>query len=175
MTNMPMTVACPACSRTVNVPDELVGEQVKCPLCGQQFKVEHEREARPAAEPLTMTYAPKPEEAAAAQEAEGHDAPPWEFTPSRRRDLEPHRGTVILVLGILSICLGMGCIGIILGPIAWSMGAADLRAIRQGRMDPAGMGTTKAGYTCGIVGTILSAITMSGCFGLQMLNMRHWH
>jgi hypothetical protein len=36
---MAMTVVCPACSRKLNVPTDLIGELVKCPVCGQNFKV----------------------------------------------------------------------------------------------------------------------------------------
>ncbi|HJZ54361.1 MAG TPA: DUF4190 domain-containing protein [Gemmataceae bacterium] len=67
--------------------------------------------------------------------------------------LEPHRGTTILVLGLLSI-LVCGLIG----PFAWSMGKADLRKMEAGRMDPTGRGETQAGYICGMVATILMGI-----------------
>jgi len=62
---------------------------------------------------------------------------------------EPHRGALILVLGILSIVL---CA--ILGPIAWILGKSDLAKIDAGRMDPEGRGITTAGMICGIVGTV---------------------
>jgi len=48
--------------------------------------------------------------------------------------MKPHRGTLILVLGIVSIFV---C-GIILGPIAWVMGNNDLREMSAGTMDPSG-------------------------------------
>ena len=77
---------------------------------------------------------------------------------SRRRNLRPHRGTLILVLGILSICLG--CLGLIFGPMAWVMGNDDLHQMRERRMDPAGEGLTQAGRVCGIIGTLLHSL---GC------------
>jgi hypothetical protein len=67
--------------------------------------------------------------------------------------MKPHRGTVILVLGILGL--------IICGPLgiaAWVMGSSDLKEIDAGTMDPAGRGTTQAGKICGIIGTILMII-----------------
>jgi hypothetical protein len=70
--------------------------------------------------------------------------------------MKPHRGTVILVLGILSIV--MGAVGIVLGPIAWAMGNTDLREIREGRMDPSGQSSASAGRTCGMIGTGLSVL-----------------
>jgi hypothetical protein len=69
--------------------------------------------------------------------------------------MQPHRGTMILVLGILSLVIG--CLGPILGPIAWIMGNKDLQEIRAGRMDPAGEQTTNIGRILGMVGTILWA------------------
>ncbi len=67
--------------------------------------------------------------------------------------MKPHRGTLILVLGILSL--------VVCGPIgiaAWIMGNGDLKEIDAGRMDPAGRGNTNAGRICGMVGTFLTVI-----------------
>jgi hypothetical protein len=67
--------------------------------------------------------------------------------------MEPHRGTMILVLGLLSL-LVCGLIG----PFAWVMGKADLRKMDAGQMDPSGRGETQAGYICGLIATILMGI-----------------
>lgn len=64
--------------------------------------------------------------------------------------MKPHRGTLILVLGILSLVI---CAP--LGIAAWVMGAGDLKQMDAGTMDPAGRGTTQAGKICGMIGTIL--------------------
>lgn len=67
--------------------------------------------------------------------------------------MKPHRGTLILILGILGL--------VICGPLgiaAWVMGSGDLKEIDAGTMDPAGRGTTQAGKICGIIGTILMII-----------------
>ncbi|MGA3283597.1 MAG: DUF4190 domain-containing protein [Verrucomicrobiota bacterium] len=64
--------------------------------------------------------------------------------------MKPHRGTLILVLGILSLVVCSP-----LGIAAWVMGAGDLKQMDAGTMDPGGRGLTKAGKICGIVGTIL--------------------
>lgn len=69
--------------------------------------------------------------------------------------MKPHRGTLILVLGILGL--------IVCGPlavVAWVMGSGDLKAMDGGTMDPAGRGTTQAGKICGIIGTILLILTI---------------
>lgn len=70
-----------------------------------------------------------------------------------RARVEPHRGTMVLVFGILSI--------VVCGPFgiaAWIMGGNDLAAIKAGRMDRDGESTTQIGYILGIIGTILMAI-----------------
>lgn len=64
--------------------------------------------------------------------------------------MKPHRGTLILILGILGL--------VVCGPLAiaaWVMGAGDLKEMDAGTMDPSGRGTTNAGKICGIIGTIL--------------------
>ena len=70
--------------------------------------------------------------------------------------LKPHRGTAVLVLGILSLVVG--CVGMILGIIAWTMGNTDLREMAAGTMDPSGESNTKAGRICGIIGTCLGIV-----------------
>jgi len=67
--------------------------------------------------------------------------------------MKPHRGTLILVLGILGLVI-CGPLGI----VAWVMGSGDLKEIDAGTMDPAGRGTTQAGKICGIIATILMII-----------------
>ncbi len=67
--------------------------------------------------------------------------------------MQPHRGTMILVLGILGIvcCPFLGIAAIV-------MGSGDLKAMAEGRMDRGGEGLTNAGRICGIIGLVLFAI-----------------
>ena len=89
----------------------------------------------------------------------------------RRRDSEPHRGVLVLVLGIvslacvlLSFCYGLGAvIGIPLGITAWVLGHGDLRKIKNNEMDQEGLGLTQAGWICGIIGTILNSLVIVSC------------
>jgi predicted Zn finger-like uncharacterized protein len=85
--------------------------------------------------------------------------------PGVRRDCEPHRGTLILVLGIVSIVLRGALIGGFLGLPAWIMGKRDLGKMDRGEMDPAGRGNTQAGYICGIIGTIIGGLELLLCVG----------
>jgi hypothetical protein len=80
----------------------------------------------------------------------------------RRPDMQPHRGTLILVLAILGFVLcGF------LGPVAWIMGNNDLREMRAGRMDPEGEGLTQAGRIIGIITSVL--MLLSCCVGILVV------
>lgn len=72
--------------------------------------------------------------------------------------MKPHRGTLILVLGIL----GFVVCGFFTGIPAWYMGHTDIKEMDAGVMDPSGRGITNAGKICGIISTILSVISLIG-------------
>ena len=88
------------------------------------------------------------------------DIPPPTSAPATG-GLEPHRGTLILVLGILSLTM---C-SIFTGIPAWIMGKGDLKKIGAGVMDPEGGGMSKAGMICGIIATILGVL----CGGFYLI------
>jgi hypothetical protein len=70
-------------------------------------------------------------------------------------DRQPHRGTLILVLGILGL--------VVCAPLAiaaWVMVSGDLKQMEAGTMDPTGRGSTQAGKICGISGTVLLIISL---------------
>jgi hypothetical protein len=73
--------------------------------------------------------------------------------PHNRR--AAHRGTLILVLGILSLVAVQ-----ILGPVAWLLGNADLREMRAGRMDPSGESQTNIGRVLGMISTLLMVVSL---------------
>jgi hypothetical protein len=62
--------------------------------------------------------------------------------------MKPHRGPVILVLGILGLVVCQP-----LGIAAWVMGNTDLHEMSLGWMDPSGQDLTNAGRICGMVAT----------------------
>ncbi len=86
---------------------------------------------------------------------------PTSYSPS----MQPHRGTVVLVLGILGLAM---CF--ILGIVAWVMGNNDLREIDNGQMDPSGRGLTQAGRICGMISVILNTVII-GAWILMMIIM----
>ncbi len=71
--------------------------------------------------------------------------------------LKPHRGTAVLVVGILGIVV-VPCF--VCGIIAWVMGKNDLAEMDAGYMDPSGRGITQAGKICGIVGVCIDAVQL---------------
>ena len=68
--------------------------------------------------------------------------------------MKPHRGTLILVLGILGLLLCQ-----VLGIAAWIMGSNDLREMDTGAMDPSGRSLTSAGRILGIIATVLLVLS----------------
>jgi predicted Zn finger-like uncharacterized protein len=177
---MSTIVDCPSCNRKLRVPDELLGQQVKCPTCSTTFAAAREI-VEPAAPPTPTPTEPTPGPAPENEPRYELDTPPRrppveeedediqdfeERRPRRRRrrlDYQPHRGVLILVLGIL----GLTVCGL-MGPVAWTMGNQDLQEIRAGRMDPDGEGLTQGGRICGMIATGL--LVLSCCFiGLMFL------
>ena len=67
--------------------------------------------------------------------------------------LRPHRGTLVLVLGILGIVCCMPC-----GIVAWVLGNQDMKEMAAGTMDPTGLGMTKAGKILGIISVVLAVV-----------------
>ena len=175
---MPTIIDCPSCNRQLRLPDDLLGRQVKCPTCGNTFTaatagapspaptgpglVEEEPPAR--ARPSPRQRGDEPDDDYDTDDDTDDDDRPGRRGRGRRRYLKPHRGDLILVLGILSIFVAQ----VILGPIAWVMANNDLKEMRAGRMDPDGEGNTNTGRICGIVGTVLGGIGLC-CFGAWFL------
>ena len=81
--------------------------------------------------------------------------------------MSPHRGTLILVLGILSLVL---C-SIFTGIPAWIMGSSDLKQMDAGTMDPSGRSLTNAGRICGMINCILTALGAIAVIGLLALGL----
>ncbi len=187
---MPILVACPSCGGKLRVSDDLVGQRVRCPSCNQVFDSSAESLPRPSKSSVPRpdigaldlsldepTIPPRPSESPPLEprrlkpillEESSRD---WDVPDLRlrktRRDAEPDRGTLVLVLGILSLvtiliyCLAP--IGAILGIFAWVMGQKDLAKMKAGTMDDRGRGTTQAGWICGIIGTVLDLLLTLGC------------
>ena len=75
--------------------------------------------------------------------------------PAAGQSQRPHRGELILALGIVGLLLGSVLVCPIISMMAWVMGSADLNEMRQGRMDERGHKLTRTGQ---ILGAVYSAI-----------------
>jgi hypothetical protein len=65
------------------------------------------------------------------------------------------RAITALILGVASFC----CCNL-LGPVAWFLGMAERKAIREGQSPAAGDGFALGGMILGIIGTILLVLGM---------------
>jgi hypothetical protein len=86
----------------------------------------------------------------------GDSALAWETNqhPKDTIEMKPHRGTLILVLGILSLVF---C-GVFTAIPAWVMGSSDLKEMDAGLMDPTGRSITNVGKILGIVSVSLTVL-----------------
>jgi predicted Zn finger-like uncharacterized protein len=181
---MPEVVNCPQCERKLRVPEELLGKKVKCPTCGNTFTAEA-GPAGAAPPPLPPAEEERPSRRPPSDEDVQEDDRPSRRSPRRddRYDDEPrprrrssgsyapHRGTLILVFGILGL---VACP--IFGPIAWIMGNGDIKEIRAGNMDPEGESTTNIGRILGMIASALIVIQLcAGCVvgGLIAMAPKH--
>jgi hypothetical protein len=173
---MAENIRCTYCRAALRLPDQFIGQEVRCPSCQKTFT------ARPPATPSPPP--PEPPE---------RDEPP---TPRRRpRDDEEDdndplsrrranrskrsyrlgdRSGIVLALGITSVVfIFLSCIvaviavivpvsiiGVAAGVVGTLLGRGDLAAIRNGDRDPAGEGMTNAGFICSIIGLIVNGIIL---------------
>ena len=77
-------------------------------------------------------------------------APAGTYGPTSRYQV-PHRGPLILVLGIMGLIVQCPVFPL----MSWVMGSNDLREMQAGRMDPAGRDLTRTGTVIGMVLSIL--------------------
>lgn len=154
-------VACPKCKRQLQIPENYFGQLVQCPDCQHQFEAQPQTSAVQSTPPPAPP--PKSESRPAAERAGYEDDRDDELDDVRisreRLRLEPHRGAIVLILGILAIC----CIGMpVTGIIAWILGHMDLKKMDAGQMDPEGRGQTQTGKVLGMISVILMALLVAG-------------
>ena len=86
-------------------------------------------------------------------------------TTRQTQFLAPHRGVLVLLLGIFGWVFACPVFSV----IAWAVGNTDLREMRLGRMDPAGMDTTRFGKILGMVHTLICLGVLLVAFFLMVL------
>lgn len=177
--------ACPECKRTLQVPESYLGQVVQCPECGHQFTAMASAISEKPSTAPSPAPSPKPQEKFDDRDEDRrrrYDDEDDDFADLDRHrrirdDFAPHRGGLILALGLISL-LGfmMFYLPGLLGPVAWALGSYDLREMRERRMDPTGEGMTQAGRVLGIVATALLTVLVSiVCFFVAVfaLTARH--
>lgn len=171
---MPLVIECPQCKRRLNVPDDLLGRRVKCPSCATEF------EAVESVIPIdegSESVAPEVRPPAPAPNPFAYDEPQPRYPggPEEGYSIAPHRGAIILTLGIVGLC--MSCCpltGWILGGIAMSMGNTDLYEMARNRMDRSGRGMTQAGKICGTIAVVIATVgAVLRCLGLMVQMGNH--
>jgi predicted Zn finger-like uncharacterized protein len=81
---MPEVVTCPKCERQLRVPDELIGQRVKCPTCGTNFTA---TVAGSPSGPSPVPSDPSP------GEREDLERGPQSFSPQARQEMGDDYGT----------------------------------------------------------------------------------
>jgi hypothetical protein len=183
---MPELVRCPACGVRVQMSDAVVGKQVACFACRHRFVARTDVPAPPAPAPVPQRPFDRarqdelplcpgcgrrvswnaPRCPSCDEELEPEAGPRLRPLP-QRRDWEPHRGKMLLVMGNVSLALGgltlctagiASPLSVVLGAVTWWLAQRDLEEMRAGRMDPGGQSSTEAGRAGGLVGAILGLL-----------------
>jgi len=153
------TLTCPACMRALRIPNDLLGQEVKCPSCGSTFTAPSSLDAPPPPPPRPPE--PAPERRPEPPPRRHDDRDDWprprryedddnRYRP-RRRDDRPSKvqalGVMTLVGGILALVVSLAwmatCVGffwpgtyysVVLGALAIVKGAQVLgeHADREG-------------------------------------------
>lgn len=77
-------VTCPSCNQALNLPDQMVGKHVRCPLCNNTFHATGQSGPEPAGEPAPARYAPPRDR----DDPYEYDRPP--ARPPARRDYDDY-------------------------------------------------------------------------------------
>jgi hypothetical protein len=158
---MPIQLTCPACDRPLRVPDDLIGKDVKCPSCLNQFvataagitpsSAPPEETYRAAAEQPTL---PQPGVEAATQRTDAFRATELQPTlpgrlprlddyeddddddyPIRRRRRPDFESIRIRVSGPANGLMAVGIIGIVISALVGVLMVAQIGAMGAGGRD----------------------------------------
>ena len=147
---MSIDFTCSGCFKVLRVPDEHLGKQARCPQCQTLNLIQSNIDPAGMSSPTSGT---EPMNQFAVVDKRPLEENPYQASNAAlagHRYQMPHRGGLILTLGILGLVCNLMCIP---GIMAWVMGRSDLAKIRAGMMDRDGEGLTQAGMIMGIIGT----------------------
>jgi len=66
---MPMKMNCPNCDQHLDIPDELAGQTIDCPACGENFAVENAASEAPESGQSTLKFAQSPKKQISQQQS----------------------------------------------------------------------------------------------------------
>lgn len=96
---MSLVVSCPSCERKLRVPEDLLGQEVKCPSCGEVFTASADLGAAPPPRPPerepSPTESPPDDDQGRVTDRRGEAAPPDDDEapePPRRSRVRPGYG-----------------------------------------------------------------------------------
>ncbi len=185
---MPEIVKCPTCDRALRVPDELLGQQVKCSNCQSVFTaaLPQDEPAAPPPDRVRDEPPPPPQDPVQDQPAaprrprrrsedadrnrggrDDDDDYPVERRRSSRRTEEARAavaGPAIALMIVGGLALGLSLLGLCVNII----GAAGAGGRGRGGADP--MANAIGGIVGGVVGMCWGGVVLSGA--LQMKNLR---
>jgi hypothetical protein len=173
---MPEIIECPQCHRKLRMDDAVLGQTVQCPSCVHTFIAELPNRSVPLPRPVDEPpiYRPIDDDPPRRRSDEvsprrryAEDDEDYPRPPRSRFDHYPksHRGSSILTLGILSLCMFFCMPGFILAIVTLVMALNDLAAMRRGQMDETGRGQTKAGLICAIIALVFEGLAIFSCIG----------
>jgi hypothetical protein len=159
---MSIELNCTGCGQMLRVADEHAGKKARCPACGTIVEVPSSAADLPPGGDSSSPFAGPFEPASKPNPfADRPEQTPNPYSSPSQPAVSPggyqraHRGGMILTFGIIGVLCCMP-----LGIAAWVMGASDLAEIRAGRMDPAGMDTTRVGMILGMVSVGIAVLSV---------------
>ena len=128
---MAITLDCPSCGRSINVPDTFAGKKVKCPQCEKSVSV-------PAEDFEAVTDEPRSPEPTARRPRRRVEDDEVDVPDIRRRtddggisSLIPYKNGKALVAYYCGVFSLIPCVAVILGPLAFIFGLQGLRFARE--------------------------------------------
>ena len=167
---MAIEFQCETCNTTLRVSDEHAGKRAKCPKCQAVNRIQAGVPTSPAGSqapggiqsPLLSPGSGAAKgayfdgDSPGASQSQALSNPYAASSVSAMGEYnQPHRGGMVLTLGILALVCNFLFVP---GIMAWILGRSDIKAMDAGRMDPEGRGMTTAGMVLGIIGTVLPLI-----------------
>lgn len=159
---MAIEFVCSNCGKTLRVPNEHLGKKARCPAC-QSINL-----IQPAGYPANAQNLNSEESGSTSPSGDSENPAvhvadsklnPYASTthPSSRLHAVPHRGGLVLTLGIVAFCCNFFFLP---GILAWVFGNSDLKQMKAGLMDREGETMTTIGMVLGIISVVFPLLAI---------------